>query len=198
MVKHEESVPTFMPKGKLNFIIMGTMVAINARIIDGVKPSEETFFYNNNRNHFWRVLQYLMNKELKNGEAKISLTIEEKKDFLKKNKIGIINLVDSVVVPNKYRHDPSDTVLFEAYKKDRITYKTLDANTIKRLIKTPIFFTCREKTGIRNLLDGFIKHNKLPEDLKQNIWFWATPTRCNPFRRSLDWRREMHQNFEFN
>lgn len=198
MVKHEESVPTFMPKGKLNFIIMGTMVAINARIIDGVKPSEETFFYNNNRNHFWRVLQYLMNKELKNGEAKKGLTIKEKKDFLKKNKIGIINLVDSVVVPNKYRHDPSDTVLFEAYKKNRITYKTLDANTKKRLIKTSIFFTCREKTGIRNLLDGFIKHNELSEGLKQNIWFWATPTRCNPFRRSQDWRREMHQNFEFN
>lgn len=191
MIKHEESVPIFLPKASPKFIIMGTMVAINARIIDGVKPTEETFFYHNNRNHFWRILQYLVDPNLRDGEAKKKLSIPEKRQLLIKNKIGIINLVQSVIVPNKYRHDPSDTVLFEAYQKNRIQYKTLNQTTKKIIQNTPLYFTCREKAGIRNLLNGFLQYNQLPDSIKNNIWYWSTPTRCNPFRRSQDWRHEM-------
>jgi hypothetical protein len=191
MVLHEEAVPTFLPKGRLNFIILGTMVAINARIIDGIEPEEECFFYNNNRNHFWRVLQYLMDPKLKDGEAIKRLTIKEKKQFLNKNKIGIVNLVQSVVVPNKYKLDPSDTVLFEAHKKNKLHFKSMDTKIIKTIEKTPLFFTCRQKSGINKLVDGFFEHNQIKSTTKENIWYWATPTRCNPYQRSLMWKKEM-------
>ena len=190
MVTHEDTLNTFIPKGKIQFIILGTMVAINARTIDGIKPEVPTFYYNNNRNHFWRVLQYLMNPKLKNGEHIQKFTISEKKAFLEKNGIAICNLVQGVTVANKYKHDPSDTVLFEAYKKNLIEYKKITPRFKKIMKTTPMFFTCREKKGIAQLLDGFFEHNGLSAELKDKIWYWATPTRCNPYKRSVDWRRE--------
>ena len=193
MVVHVDPLKSFIPKGDVKFIILGTMVAINGRIIDGEEPTEEVFYYNNNRNHFWRVLQHLMNPKLVKKEDLKKFTIAQKKKFLNDNGIAIINLVKEVTVPKKYKHDPSDTVLFEAYKKDLVVYKSLTPK-MKKLIKTkPLFFTCRRKKGIDQLLDGFLEFNKLSKDLMEKVWYWATPTRCNPYQRSLLWRQEANQ-----
>lgn len=188
MVLHKDSLKAFIPKKGVQFVIMGTMVAINARTIDGKKPELPIFYYNNNRNHFWRVLQHLLQPH---QEVKKQLSIIEKKQFLEKHGIAIVNLVDQVTVKNSQKEDPSDTVLFEAYKAKRIDYKKV-SNRVKKILTTkPIFFTSRSKKGINDLVDGFLEKNKLPEETKKQMWFWPTPTRCNPLARSLMWKKEM-------
>ena len=187
MVIHEDHLKSFIPKSEVNFVILGTMVAINARAINGVKPEQPVFYYNNNRNHFWRVLQYLMEPA---KEARKSLTIKEKKAFLEKHGIAICNLVQKVEVPNKYKLDPSDTVLFEAYQKNRIEFKQVSSRVKKIIQNKPLFFTCRKKKGIDNLLDGFCEQNGFDANLKEQIWYWPTPTRCNPQARAKLWKLE--------
>ena len=191
MNTHEDSLKSFIPKSEINFVILGTMVAMNGRTINGEKPEDEFFYYNNNRNHFWRVLQYLMNSTLENNQAIKKLTIKEKKEILEENGIAIINLIQKIEVSNKNKFDPSDTVIFEAYKKDKIKYKKIPPKIKKVLISKPKFFTCRSKKGIDQLLNGFIEINGLPKNFKEDIWYWATPTRCNPYQRSLQWKNEM-------
>lgn len=167
------------------------MVAINARTINGVGPDKRHFYYNNNRNHFWRVLQYLMEPRKKDKIHLEEFDIEGKKNFLNKNGIAICNLVSKVWVEKEFALDPSDVVLFEAQKQSRIEYKKVTTKTRKQLKERPKFFTCRKKKGVDLLLDGFCQKNKLDTSLKQDIWYWPTPTRCNPYKRSQLWRAEM-------
>ncbi|MCT4642716.1 MAG: hypothetical protein N4A33_10525 [Bacteriovoracaceae bacterium] len=188
MITHEDNLKFFIPKKKVKFVILGTMVAINARIIDGKAPKEDVFYYNNNRNHFWRVLQHLLDPK---KEVKKRLTIKEKKDFLEKHGIAICNLVQKVIVPNKYKLDPSDTVLFEAFNKNRIEFKKIPPRVKKILKASPLFFTCRRKKGIDNLLGGFLETNSLNQAIKDQVWYLATPTRCNPEARAKLWEKEM-------
>jgi hypothetical protein len=192
MVTHEDNLKFFLPKTEVKFVILGTMVAINARTIDGFGPEDDVFYYNNNRNHFWRVLQYLLEPK---KEAKKNLTIKEKKEFLEKHGIAICNLVQKIEVPNKFKHDPSDTVLFDAFKKRKIEFKSIPMRLKKVLLEKPLFFTCRRKKGIENLLDGFLQKNSLDSQLKDRVWYWPTPTRCNPQARALLWKEEM-ENFQ--
>ncbi len=188
MVIHEDNLKYFLPKKDIQFVILGTMVAINARAIDGMKPQDEVFYYNNNRNHFWRVLQYLLEPK---KEIKKKLTIKEKRAFLERNGIGICNLVQKVEVPNKFKLDPSDTVLFDAYKKGRIEFKKIPPRVKSVLEQVPLYFTCRRKKGIDQLIDGFLERNSLDLMIKERIWYWPTPTRCNPLARANVWRKEM-------
>lgn len=187
MPAHKDEIPVFIPKGKCRLIIFGTMGSINARTVNGVKPEGEFFYYNNIRNHFWKVLQYLFEPK---KEPK-RLTIKEKKKFLEKHGIAMTNIVDMAEVPKKYIADPSDTVLFEANKKGKVTFKKASPK-MKKLLKTvPMFFTCRRKKGIEDLMKGYLGQNGLTEELIENIWYWATPTRCNPKARSEMWKKEM-------
>ncbi len=187
MISHKDEIPPFYPKGKVRLIILGTMGSINARSIDGVRPSEDFFYYNNSRNHFWKVLQLLFEPH----KEPLRLSIPQKKAFLQKWGIAITNIVDEALVPNKDKLDPSDTVLFLANKKKRISFKSLSPKMRKLFQTTPLFFTCRRKKGIENLLQGFLETNKLSPKIIENVWYWATPTRCNPRARSEMWRREM-------
>ena len=191
LITHEDSLSSFIPDGEVQFIILGTMVAINARTIDGIRPSEEFFYYNNSRNHFWRILQHLMNPKLKTKEDLEKFDIAAKKNFLNTHGIAICNLVNKVMVPPEFKHDPSDTVLFAAQKENLIEFKKVSPK-VKKLIQTkPMFFTSRKKKGIDLLLDGFFETNKISPTTKEHIWYWPTPTRCNPYNRSLIWREEM-------
>lgn len=187
VVIHKDEIPSFIPKGKPKLIILGTMCAINARTINGIKPKEDFFYYNNNRNHFWKVLQYLFEPKAE----PIKMTIKEKKAFLNKHSIAIQNLVYEAKVPNKYIHDPSDTVLFEAFKKNNVKFKSLSKRDRSYFEKIPLFFTCRYKKGIKNLLEGFLRQNDLDLSLVDQTWYWPTPTRCNPYDRSQIWKKEM-------
>jgi len=91
MIIHEDPLNSFIPKKEVKFIILGTMVAINARIIDGHIPNEEFFYYNNNRNHFWRVLQYLMNPKIKTKDQLIKMrSIEITSELVKSGNAKII------------------------------------------------------------------------------------------------------------
>ena len=116
---------------------------------------------------------------------------KEQKDFLEKNGIAICNIVKEAIVPKKYIHDPSDTVLFESFKKNKVQFKVANPKFKELLKNKPIFFTCREKKGIRELLICFLNKNKLKEDIYHKIYFLKSPTRCNPKNRSLNWLEEM-------
>ena len=189
MVISQDNTQSFVPNKKPRFIIMGTMVAICARTLNDVEPAEETFYYHNNRNHFWRVMQNLLQP---NAPVVNSMTIKEKKAFLNKHRVMITNLVHEIVVPNSEAHDPSDTILFKAQKKGRVKFRSLDSKTKKILLDTPKFFTCRYKKGISDLMEGYLETNNLPLNMKENVWYLPTPTRCNPKARSLMWRDEMN------
>lgn len=190
MIRHTDEILPFYPKNKpVNLIILGTMGSINARSIDEIKPEGDVFFYNNNRNHFWKVIQHLF----ENVEKPKIFEIPEKKRFLDRHGIAMTNIVDQALVPNKDRQDPSDTVLFHAQKKGLITYKKLKPQMRKLFLTTPLFFTCRRKKGIELLLQGFFELNNLPTDLIDHVWYWPTPTRCNPKARSELWRKEMDE-----
>lgn len=186
MIIQRDEIQSFIPPNP-KFIILGTMCAINARTINDEKPNNEYFYYNDNRNHFWKILQYIF--EPNNDPRRLS--IDEKKNFLKKHKIGIQNLVYEIQVPNNSKLDPSDTVLFECYKKNKIKFKSLSTKTIRTINKMPLFFTCRYKKGIHLLLEGFIEQNKLKKELIEKTWYLKSPTRCNPYQRSLEWAKEM-------
>jgi hypothetical protein len=190
MVVHEDLLRHFIPKNDIKFMILGTMVAINARVINGIKPKEDVFYYNNNRNHFWRVLQSLLEP---NKTVIKNLSILEKKNLLNRNGIAICNLVKKVEVPNRYKYDPSDTVLFEAYGNSKIEFKTVSNKMKKVLTNSPLFFTCRRKKGIELLLEGFLLKNKIKLNIREQIWYWPTPTRCNPQARAKIWKQEMIQ-----
>ena len=189
MVVSQDNTPSFIPDRKPRFVILGTMVAICARTLDGREPSEPTFYYHNNRNHFWRVMQHL----LEPGEEIKKMTVEEKKSFLNRHRVMIQNLVQEIIVPNSEAKDPSDTVLFKAYKRNRIKFKKISAQNKKLMEKTPLLFTCRHKKGISQLVDGFFQTNGIAEEAKKNIWYLPTPTRCNPKDRSEIWREEISQ-----
>jgi len=188
MIKHKDEIPVFIPKGNVNFIILGTMGSINARSIDDQKPEGEFFYYNNSRNHFWKVIQLLLNPK---KEAEKNWSVKDKKAFLQKHGIAMTNIVDEAIVPNKDALDPSDTILFDAHKKGRVTFKTLSPRFRKLMKTTPLFFTCRRKPGIEKLLLGLLQENNLENDLINHVWYWPTPTRCNPLARSILWKKEM-------
>ena len=168
-------------------IFLGTMCAINARSINGIEPSEEYFYYNDNRNHFWKILQYIFNPK----QEPRRLSILEKKQFLEKHKIGITNLVSEIQTPNYAKLDPSDTVLFECLRKNKIQFKKLSRSDKNQINKTSLFFTCRYKKGIHLLLEGYLESNNLSKSLIEKTYYLKSPTRCNPFQRSQEWLSEI-------
>lgn len=187
MITHEDDMPLIIPT-KTNYIILGTMGSMNARIVNGVKPESEYFYYNDGRNQFWKIIQNLYSpQEVKN------LTVKEKKEFVKKHSILLFNIVRWVEIENKDDiANPSDTVLFDAFKQEQIEFKQIPEKLKKLLKARPIYFTCREKKGIKDLLLGFLKANNLPSEIYEKIHFLKSPTRCNAYQRSLEWKNEMH------
>lgn len=189
MITQKDEINSFIPDCP-KMIFLGTMCAINARTIDGIRPQNDFFYYNDNRNHFWKILQYLMSPE---SDPK-KLNIEEKKIFLSKHQIGIQNIVSEIQIPNKEKLDPSDSVLFECQNKKRIKFKSVEDHTKELLKGSKLYFTCRYKKGIQNLLEGFIAENSLSIELIKQTHFLKSPTRCNPLQRSKEWRLEMGLN----
>ena len=190
MIVQKDEITSYIPD-QPRVIFLGTMCAMNARTINGVKPDGDFFYYNDNRNHFWKILQYLFQPK----DEPQRLTITEKKSFLKKYNIGIQNLVSEIQVSNNSKLDPSDTVLFDSYKKHKIQFKNISCKNRKIIEKSPLAFTCRSKKGILQLLEGFCSQNKLNNSIIDRVYFLKTPTRCNPFSRSLEWREELKQIF---
>lgn len=186
MISQKDEIASYIPEHP-KIIFLGTMCAMNARTLNGIRPEGDFFYYNDNRNHFWKILQYIF--EPKNEPKKLS--IKEKKDFLKRNQIGIQNLVSEIQIPNNSKLDPSDTVLFDCYKKNKILFKNISNKNKTIIERTPLAFTCRSKKGILLLLQGFFEQNKMNSSLIEEIHFLKTPTRCNPYMRSQEWLEEL-------
>ena len=191
MTKHEDEIEIFIPKCETQIIILGTMGSINARTINGKKPTD-AFYYNNNKNQFWNVIQLLFDPKI----APKKLTIAEKKAYLEKWGIAMNNIVQEAEVDDSDALDPSDTVLFQAHKKGNLTFKN-SPDEFRELLKVkPMFFTCRHKNGITDLLQGYFEFNQLDASFSNSIWFWPTPTRCNAKDRSLIWKKEMDKHLK--
>lgn len=186
MIKSKDEIATFIPDDEPRFIILGTMGAINTRTINGVKP-QDVFFYNNSRNHFWRVLQLVFEPlEI----AKLS-SVSEKKAFLNKYKIAMTNIVQEIEILEKDINNPSDDILFKAHRSGKLKFKSEPLIFRELMQSKPIFFTCREKKNIQLLVNGYCEENELKDFSNERVWFLPTPTRCNPESRSLIWRNEM-------
>jgi len=192
MIIVRDEIATFIPMKSPEFIILGTMGSINARTINGIKP-KDAFFYNNNRNHFWKVLQLVFEP---NNQAK-TLTIEEKKSFLNKHRIAMANIVQEIKVLEERSIDPSDDILFQANRMELLKYKRVSSDFQMILKKTPIFFTCRRKKNIDLLLEGYFQLNKIESSITKKIWYLPTPTRCNPLKRSIVWKQEIENHCSF-
>ncbi len=193
MNRQRDLIESYIPSNP-KFVILGTMCALNAREINGVLPEGDFFYYNDNRNHFWKILQYILESQ----NEPIRMTVKDKKAFLKRHRIGIQNLVHEIETSTNDKLDPSDTVLFDCQKRGQIKFKELDDLSKKRLRKTHLFFTCRHKKGIQLLLEGFCAQNNLGQDLIERTHFLKTPTRCNPYKRSQEWLEEMSEFIELN
>jgi preprotein translocase subunit SecB len=57
--------------------------------------------------------------------------------------------------------------------------------------KTPLVFTCRAKKGIERLITGFFDQNNMNINKMDEVLFLKSPTRCNPYDRSLEWIKEL-------
>lgn len=182
----EDRLKNFIPQKSPRLIMFGTMVTSSARSVDGAHPGE-VFYYHNNVNHFWRILNFTFE-----GDVPFELKdIEAKKIFLEKHRIGIFNLVRHIQTGPNEVHDSSDDLLFKCHKASRVGFKELSMREKKILSTTPLYFTCRYKAGIKSLIQGYLKTNGLPPDILDQIHFLPSPTRCNPWKRSRVWRDEI-------
>jgi len=75
-VKHELE-PIYNKDSEI--LILGTMPSVKSREIG--------FYYMHSKNRFWKILSFLYNEEL--------LTIEDKKEFLKRKKIALWDVIAS-------------------------------------------------------------------------------------------------------
>lgn len=182
----KDGLKNFIPQQKPQLIMLGTMVTSSARHVNGRRPGE-VFYYHNNVNHFWRILNFAFE-----GDVAFELkSIQAKKRFLEKHRIGIFNLVREIRVSQKEMRDSSDDLLFKCHKANRAKFKSLTALEKKIISTTPLYFTCRYKAGIKRLIQGYDQVNKLDFDLLERIHFLPSPTRCNPWARSRIWVDEI-------
>ncbi|MCO5143903.1 MAG: hypothetical protein M9962_12500 [Oligoflexia bacterium] len=186
MVISKDEIETFIPK-KPKILILGTMGAIIARTIDDNRP-KEAFYYHDNRNHFWKIIQLVFKPNI---EPK-KMTIDEKKIFLEEHGIAMSNIVKEIRVNTNDAKNPSDDIIFIAQKKRRLEFKVTSEQLKEIIEKKPIFFTCRSKPGISHLIQGYFSHNNINIPISK-IHHLPTPTRCNPQKRSNDWRNEMEK-----
>jgi G:T/U-mismatch repair DNA glycosylase len=190
MMLSQDEIETFIPKVP-RVLILGTMAAVCARTIDGKVP-DGAFYYHDSRNQFWKIVQFVFAPE---GDPK-KMRIDEKQEFLEKHGIAMANLVGRLHVERGKANSASDRILFEAHKNGSLEFKAASP-ALKNLFKTkPVFFTCSSNREITNLLHGYLEYNGLSLKLDETVCFLKTPTRCNPRKRSNEWRQkfELHAN----
>lgn len=161
------------------------MGSVIARTIGEKKP-DEAFFYHNQRNHFWKILQVLFSGVV----VKEKLSVAEKMEFLNRHSIALANLVHEIKVDPKYVNDPGDKILFEALREGRLKLK-IESDYFKKILnETPLFFTCKASNGrIRDLIKAYFHKNDFKDSIADNnICYLPSPTRCNHLKRSIEWK----------
>ncbi len=181
-VSVKDQIEEFIPRGKVHFVILGTMASRIARSIADEVPLAP-FYYHSPHNHFWKVLTLALSPE----EAQPK-TNEEKKNFLGKHGIAMANIVAEFMIAKNSSKNPSDKILFEAFKAKRLKFKVVGAELKKLLTTRPVFFTCLGKAPILELLEGFYSLNRIDDSFRRKIIFLKSPTRCNPKQRAREWK----------
>ncbi|MCB0377097.1 MAG: hypothetical protein KDD33_01265 [Bdellovibrionales bacterium] len=188
MALSQDNLSTFTPTSQTQMVILGTMASVSARDVDGLNKDPEAFYYHDKRNHFWQILQLVF--EPHNPPKKMKFRVE-KEQYLSRWGVAMANIIDTIEISEKQKKNPSDAVIFEAFQKGRVRFKTILPKFKRILITTPLFFTCAKDKKITELLQGYFDHNKVALDADKALHFLLTPTRCNPVERSLGWKIRM-------
>ncbi len=166
-----DNIPPFLPQ-KPSFVVLGTMAAINARHIEGHKPPLSPFFYyNDNRNRFWRYMWQIFENNL----VPTNLSVQDKMDFCERHGLALCNLLGEMFISENEAKNRTDKVIFKAYTEGRVKTKILNSEFKKALKALPLFFTCYHKDNLQKLLELFLITNALSTDLVNCISFLHTP-----------------------
>lgn len=182
-----DEISNFIPeKIKTRFVILGTMASINGRRIDGLPAPDNPFFYNDNRNRFWKIMQILFNNEKDPNFP----TREEKPLLLEKWGVAMGNIVSEMEIADQDKENASDEIIYEAFEICRVKFKTLD-DDFKELLKTkPVFFTCKDKR-IKDVLRAYYTFNDLDPGLVDKITLIHSPTRKSAINISKLWKKDL-------
>ncbi len=186
MIKSRDMIPEYIPQNP-KLIILGTMCSVNAREIDGAVKKAPPFFYHDNRNRFWKILQYLF-EEIDNPPF---LSVAEKKAYLEKWGVAIGNVVDTMELKMSDSQDASDEIIYSAFKKNRVQTKKVRPAFRKLLQTRPLFFTCKRKPKLDLLLLDYLKKNKVAPSRLEEILFLHTPTRKAHATLAEIWRDDL-------
>lgn len=166
-----DQIPFYLPQNP-KFVVLGTMAAINARHIEGSQPPKELyFFYNNDKNRFWRYMWQIFEKKEKPTE----LNVQGKKIFCETWGLAMCNLVEEMHIYEKDARDRKDGIIFKANENGRVKTKTVSTEFKIALRTLPIFFTCYHKKELQDLLELFFSGNGLELDLVEKINYLHTP-----------------------
>lgn len=180
----KDEIEEFIPEGKVNLVILGTMASFVARVVDEQFP-KDAFYYHDGRNRFWGVLSLILT-----GERIRFNSIDDKKRFLNHYGIAMANLIHSVDVGDEIESS-QDKILFKAYQDQKIQFKTI-SNSLKRILQeNPIFFTCRRKVDIEIFLEEYFKKNSFSACSVEDVTFLTSPTRRSYKAISESWRDDL-------
>lgn len=188
MIISRDEIKTFIPKKNPKLVILGTMASINARTINGHCKSEEPFYYNNNQNRFWKIMQVIFDKNPKPGFFE---NVAQKKIFLEKHQIALANIVYEIEISNGSEKNASDEIIFEANNNKQLKVKKIEDDFKTVLQSTPVFFTCLNKPKLNSLLNKYYKENNLNTSLIDKICYLHSPTRVKYELRSEQWREQI-------
>ncbi len=185
MIQSKDIIPEYIPNNT-KLILLGTMCSVNAREIDGVVKNAPPFFYHDNRNRFWKILQYLL-EDIDNPPF---LSVAEKKAYLEKWGVAIGNVVDTMELKKGECNDASDEIIYSAFKKNRVLTKKVRPKFRKLLQTKPLFFTCKRKPKLDRLLLDYFKKNKVAPARLEEVVFLHTPTRKAHATLAEIWRQD--------
>lgn len=184
----QDVIPAFIPK-KTRAVILGTMCSVSARKINGEIQKSPPFYYHDNRNRFWKIMQTLFEGD----QNPPFLRLDQKKKYLEKWGIAIANIVSEMEVPKAMAYNASDDVIYRAHKNNKVITKKA-SKSLQAFLKTkPLFFTCKQKAPLDLLLMDYFTKNKISTKHLDSIVYLHTPTRRGHLSLSEMWKPDFKE-----
>ncbi len=189
LIYSKDDIPPFLPQNP-RFVILGTMATLNARLIEGRDlPTSSYFYYNDNRNRFWRYIWEIF----ENKATPPILNIQDKMTFCENHGIALCNLLGGMYIHEKDAKDRKDTIIFKANEEGRVNTKVVNSEFRKALKFLPTFFTCYHKDDLQKLLELFFATNELKINLANDICYLHTPAMPGRIDVLSQWREAFKQ-----
>jgi len=138
------------------------------------------FFYGRSHNFLWNLLpQVFGNLKLKNTEK------EERIEFIKKNKIGFLDLIAEVQVDDGHEKN---------YADDYIDAKVTKWHDFESFLKThkdlkKVFFTRKTFKGIPNIANQIEYIKTICSNNKIEFYLLPTPARFENGKKLVEWKK---------